>query len=503
MGELDSHKSRRRIELASPGDYDALMFNFRLSSLILALIVTPLALAQDSPTTRAAVTQCMGTATDFLFDTLSNQGGFVWFYTMDLEPYGELKARPSMIWVEPPGTPSVGLVLLEAYKATGNTAYLKRANQVAEALTKGQHPSGGWNYFIDFDPDGLLAYYASFFSKCWGWQEYLKQRNNATFDDYSTTEATRFFLRLHAVTKDARHRGVLDKALDHILRAQYPDGGWPQRFPDAAADHDYSNARTFNDDVIYDCIQVLLEAHGRLGNERYREAAIRGMDFYLRAQLPAPQAGWAQQYGADLKPVWGRPFEIGTVCSTETVGNIYQLFEFYAITGDRKYLEPVPRALDWLEASRLSGAEGYTHTGFYEMGTNRPIFIKQTGTSIEDVRYRPTYEKAGCYPYAHEVTINVEALRKEHARLVALSPEKAMAAYRERKQKQLLPKNIRGGHLAVALSKTSQTPEGIAAIIHGLDERGGWRDPVTQLHPFHPFTEAPLKTEAYIVGGYI
>ena len=67
----------------------------------------------------------------------------------------------------------------------------------------------------------------------------------------------------------------------------------------------------------------------------------------------------------------------------------------------------------------------------------------------------------------------------------------------------MLPEDIKGGHLAVALSKTTQTPEGITAIIDGLDKRGGWRDPVTQLDPFHPFTDPPLKTEAYIVGGYI
>ena len=357
------------------------MYYLRLLSVAFSLLLTPMSFAQDVSPTRAAVTQTMRTATDFLFDTLSNRGGFVWFYTTDLEPYGELKARPSMIWVEPPSTPSVGLVLLEAWKTTGDDAYLQRAHQVAEALATGQHPSGGWNYFIDFDPDGLSAYYASFFSKCWGWQEYLKQRSNATFDDYSTTEATRFFLRLYAATKNADHKAVLDKALGFILRAQYPDGGWPQRFPNAAADHDYSAARTFNDDVIYDCIKVLLEARRRLGDERYREAAIRGMDFYLRSQLPVPQAGWAQQYDADLNPVWGRPFEIGTVCSTETVGNIYQLFEFYGITGKKKYLEPIPHALDWLEASRLPDAVGYTHTGFYEMGTNRPVYIKQTGSS--------------------------------------------------------------------------------------------------------------------------
>ena len=470
---------------------------------LFTLACCDIAAAQAPAPSRDTVTAVMRTATDFMFDTLSNQGGFVWFYTMDLEPYGELKARPSMIWVEPPGTPSVGLVLLEAYKATGDGYYLLRARQVAEALAMGQHPSGGWNYFIDFDPAGLPAYYASFFSKCWGWQEYLKQRSNCSFDDYSTSEPTRFFLRLYGATQDPLHKGVLDRALDHILRAQYPDGGWPQRFPDAEADHDYSADRTFNDDVTYDCIQVLLEAYAQLGEARYQAAARRGMDFYLVSQMPAPQAGWAQQYDADLKPAWGRPFEIGTVCTSQTITNLQQLFEFYGITGDPKYLAPAPAALDWLEASRLPDAVGYTHTGFYEMGTNRPVYIKQTGTDIGDVAYTLTYEKEGCYPYDHEVTIDVDAVRKAHVRLAATPPEQAMAEYRAAKAKHALPEDVKGGHLAVALQRTSQTPEGLVAIVNGLDERGGWRDPVTQLNPYHPFTEPPDQMEAYIVGGYI
>jgi hypothetical protein len=459
--------------------------------------------AQESPPSGDTVRSVMREATDFMFNSLANRGGFVWFYTMDLEPYGELKARPSMIWVEPPGTPSVGLVLLEAYTATKDQYYLDRATQVAEALAQGQHPSGGWNYFIDFDPEGLPAYYESFFSKCWGWQEFLKPRRNCTFDDYCTTEPTRFFLRLHEVTKAKVHEEALLKALDHVLRAQYRDGAWPQRFPDAELDHDYSAARTFNDEVTYDCILLLLEAHERLGEERYSAAAIKGMNFYLRSQLPAPQAGWAQQYGADLKPVWGRPFEIDTVCSTQTIENILHLFDFFKITGDARYLAPVPIALDWLVSARIPNAKGYTHTGFYEMGTNRPLYIKQTGTTIDDVRYTETYEKEGCYPYAHEVTLDIESLRNEHARLVLLTPDDARAEYVDAKEKKELPEAIRGGHLAVALSKIPQTPEGIATILSGLDERNGWRDNVTQLDPYSPFTAAPLKTEAYIVGGYI
>ncbi len=445
----------------------------------------------------------MRSATDFMFDTLAKRGGFVWLYTQAHEPYGELKARPSMIWVQPPGTPTVGLLLLEAYSATGEDYYLAQAKKVADALAAGQRPSGGWHYFIDFEPEGLQAYYDTFFSKCWGWREYLKNRPNCTFDDYTTTEPTRFFLRLAAITRDAAHERVRDRALAHILRAQYANGGWPQRYPPEQEAYDYTQACTFNDDVIYDCILVLMEASEVLADERCRLAARRGMDFYVDAQLPAPQAGWPQQCREDYTPAWGRPFEIATVCAMQTHSNILQLFDFYSMTGDAKYLAPAPKALDWLAASVIPDAEGFTHTCFYEMGTNRPIYIKQTGTSIEDVDYAPTFEEAGCYPYAHRMTVPAAALRAEYGRLRALAPAEAQAAYRAARAAAPLPEFVRGHYLALALGHTAQTDAGIAAILAAQLENGGWLDAVSLLDPFSPFTAPRRDLDAYTTGGYL
>lgn len=464
--------------------------------------LTPMASPGEAPS-RDTLLATMRKATDFVFDTLSNRGGVVWLYTMDLEPYGELKGRDSMIWVEPPSTPSVGIMLLDAYRITGDTYYLDRARTVAEALAWGQHPSGGWHYFIDFDPAGLEAYYDAFFTRCWGWQEYLKKRTNCTFDDYTTTEPARFVLRLYGTTGDPAHKVVLDKALGHILRAQLPSGGWPQRFPPEAEHPDYSSCATLNDDVTLDCILVLIEAHARLGNPEFLAAARSGMDFYVRAQLPAPQSGWAQQYTAELRPAWGRPFEIGTVCAPQTHTCILDLFRFYTITGEKKYLEPVPRALDWLEAARIPGAEGYTHTCYYEMGTNRPVYIRQTGTTVEDVTFTQTYDEEGCYPYSPRLTVPIEDLRREYARLAALTPEAARREAQRDSRPMELPEFVRGMYLAKALAATQQTPEGITAIVNALDERGGWREEVSLLDPFEPFTKPPRKLTAYTIGGYI
>ena len=474
----------------------------------ISIAMLALAACAEHPPSREAVEAAMTRATDYMMNTVANRGGFVWAYDLNLKPYGELPARPSMIWVEPPSTPSVGLVLLEAFRATGDDACLDNAKKVAKPLIWGQHPSGGWHYFIDFDPAGLQQYYDSFFSKYWGWQEYLHYYGNCTFDDFCTSEPTRFLLRLYTASGEPRYRVPLLKALDHILRAQYPNGAWPQRYPTGKLFPredvpDYTPFYTFNDGVMSDTIDVLLEAYRTLGNEKYKNAARRGMDFYLLAQLPEPQAGWAQQYNLDLEPAWGRPFEIGTVCAGQTAESIHDLQQFYKITGDRRYLGAIPAALDWLDSARLPGVEGYTHTYYYEIGTNKPLYIRQTGETIDDVKFTVTDDVEGSYPYGNRISLDVDAIRREFERVKALSPEEARKEYEQSIHPAQLPGFVRGGYLGNALSETQQTDAGIAAILSTQDDRGLWRETVHVMDPFSPFTKPGETFEGYSTGGYI
>lgn len=468
---------------------------------LFSLSIVAVPLFAESPPAPDAVRAAMHKATACMFDRYANHGGFVWWYDLkDDTPYGELKARPSMIWVEPPSTPSVGNMLLESYAITGDSYYLDCASKVADALIRGQHPAGGWQYYIDFEPAGTHAYWGSFFSKCWGWQEHMKWRTNCTFDDFATSEPTRFFMRLCKVRNEARFIEARDKALGFILRAQYPDGAWPQRYP---LDEDYSAYSTFNDSVIADCISVLLEAHESVGGDVYYKAARKGMDFYLLAQLPEPQPGWAQQYTRELKPGWGRPFELDTVSAGQTLDNIQDLMRFYRITGDKKYLEPIPRALDWLERVRFKDVQGYTHTYFYEAGTDRPMYVLQTGTTVDDVKFTPTYDPVGCYPYGDRISIPLDALRGELKNLSESKPETVQAAYQKEQVEKALPKESWGLYLYRVLAITKDTPEGVADILRMQDARGLWVEEISQLDPFSPFTAPPYKAQGYTTGGYI
>ncbi len=443
----------------------------------------------------------MESATGFMMNKVSNRGGFVYHYAEDLsKQWGEIPARKSQIWVQPPGTPTVGEVLLEAYQATQDSSYLKYAEKVAEALIWGQHPLGGWHYFIDFDPAGIPKFYQEVASRCLGWEEFYYYYGNATFDDDVTASATRFLLHLYTTSMDPRYRPALLKALDFVLVSQYPNGGWPQRYPlryDFAHDGhpDYTSFYTYNDGVISNNILLLQEAYEKLGNEEYRNAAYRGMDFYLISQLPKPQAGWAQQYDMELKPAWARSYEPAALCSSQTVENIQDLEAFYLITGDRRYLQPIPEAIQWLERSTVQTdpSRKGTHATFYEVGTNRPLYVHHESRDRKLVRYWVDYEPVELPEYGMWFKVDIESIKKSYEQVKSLTPEKAMTEYQDKKR--------------MARPTPQTSPGEVAKLVSSLDRRGAWITEISFLDTDNYADNPPLKfrgidTETYISNMY-
>jgi hypothetical protein len=121
-----------------------------------------------------------------------------------------------------------------------------------------------------------------------------------------------------------------------------------------------------------DCIRTLIDAHRQFGKPEYLAAAKRAGDLILVAQLPAPQRAWAQQYNTNMEPAWARRFEPPSVCSGESAGVLRILVELHAATGDRKYLEPLPSAIEWLKRSEISPGQW---ARFYELQTNKPLYF--------------------------------------------------------------------------------------------------------------------------------
>jgi hypothetical protein len=420
--------------------------------------------------------EALDRATAF-YRSISTHGGYLWSYSAELrERWGETRATATQVWVQPPGTPTVGQSFLRCFEVTKDATHLEAARAAGDALAYGQLDSGGWHYMIDFDP-ATDPYLRRAIAAAAG--KAAKKKNVTTFDDNTTQAAVRFLLAVTRVEApaDQAERGrrlseALEYALAGMLRAQYPNGAFPQGYnaaPRNAADHPAIRARlpkdwrelprvkdywfhyTLNDHAHGDCLETLLEAHRVTKRPELMEAARRAGDFLILAQLPEPQPAWAQQYTPDMYPAWARKFEPPAVCSSESVGVCRTLVDLYLASGEEKYLAPLPAALAWLKKVTLADGR---HARFYELGTDRPLYM----TRDYQVTYRdddlPTH-------YGFKTSPPLAAVEKYYGEVKAAGREAWLRA-----------------HDALAARKRSAPGEAaVRAVVEALDKDGRWLDP--------------------------
>lgn len=443
--------------------------------LIAILLLLPIVVF---PQTKQEVLTAMKKATEFFSSKVSIHGGYVWNVSEDFSKhYGEIPARNSQIWVQS-GTPMVGMTYLDAYEATKDKFYLEVAEKAADALIFGQRPTGGWHYMVDFEPKGVQEWYKNQASKFkWGMEEQRFFNGNATFDDGNSQNAIRFLLRLYLISKNEKYKQPILKGLNFILTAQYPNGAFPQRFPlhyDFVHDGfpDYTSYYTLNDGATVTAIQVLVDAYENLGDKKYLVAAKRAVDFLIAVQGPEDQGAWAEQYHPDtMQPIKARTHEPAGFVVRESEQVIETLEMFYEMTGDRRYLRPIPLCLNWFDRLNKEAIEfKRTPARYYELGTNLPVYVLRTektyteGYGIYEWSHTPkgnNQSSSGGWDSSQvRQIVNVEPIRKEYERIKTLDPKIARAEYEKSK----------------SWSGDSPRPDtaNVANPIKAMDSRGAW-----------------------------
>ena len=347
---------------------------------------------------QARARESIGRAGRFFVRNTAKNGGFVYFHSTDLKRrYGEGSAKDSEIWVQPPGTPTVGLALLDAFRATNDRFFLTAAEKAAKALVYGQLKSGGWTNSIDFNPATARFAYRNGRGR---------GRNFSTLDDGITPSALQLLMHVdHALQfqNESIHEAA-QSGLNCLLKAQFENGGFPQgwdqisnrnrgaiaaKFPEydwktEGRIKEYWNLYTLNDGVAGHVLRALETGHTIYGDARCLSAMHRLGAFLCLAQLPAPQPAWAQQYNYEMHPTWARKFEPPAIASRESFDAIRTLIRVFEITGDRRYLKPVPAALHYLRSCVLPDGQ---LARYYELHSNRPLYMTRRGST-----YSLTYD---------------------------------------------------------------------------------------------------------------
>ena len=409
------------------------------------LLILQHCLAGEDPLVQQAETVIRNASA--YFQSISTSGGSVGRYSVDLKQRsGEAiyeEAKASEIWVQPPGTPSVGECFLRAYRVTEEKQYLAAATDAARALAWGQRTAGGWDHRVDLTHLDAKS------------DEVIRKEGRCTFDDKISQGALSFLMSMDEVIDEPWLTEAIQLGLEYMIKSQFENGAWPQWYPLRGGYHDYY---TFNDNSINDCIKVMLKAHRIYEKDEYLQTAKRGGDFIILSQLPLPQSGWAQQYSHDLKPAWARSFEPPGVCSAATVRNIRTLVDLFLYTKDNKYLEPIPLAFEWLDNSKI-GENLWAR--LYEEGTNKPVYgDREDGNKLHYVyeniseRERTSYGWQGQY--------GIEAVSQYYRDVKSMGAD----SYIARRDKELT---------AGEQEKNAGLMEaGIKTVLAEIDDEGRW-----------------------------
>ena len=260
---------------------------------------------------------------------------------------------------------------------------------------------------------------------------------NTTFDNGATHAQIEYLARAWLKTKDARYADAATRGIDFVLSAQYPNGGWPQFFPDTSG---YRKYITFNDGAMIGVMELfrgIVRKETRFAfvtgerRKNVESAFNRGVDCILRCQIKQGDAltAWCQQHHpADFHPESARTFELASVTGKESAEIV--LFLMSIDRPKKEIVFAVEAAVQWFEQSKIFGVrveEVQAETTqfiyhksaidrvvvndpkappiwarFYELGSNRPLFCNRDGRPVNSLAEVDRERRTGYAWYAYD-----------------------------------------------------------------------------------------------------
>ncbi len=148
------------------------------------------------------------------------------------------------------------------------------------------------------------------------------------FDNGATTPELRLLAKVFHATRDSKFEAAFLKGFDHILKAQYPNGGWPQASPPGKG---YNRHITFNDGTMVHLMNFVRDVSSKdefsfVGPERRKAAAVafeRGVECILKCQvrIDGQLTAWCAQHDeVDFSPRPARSYELASLSGAESAG---------------------------------------------------------------------------------------------------------------------------------------------------------------------------------------
>lgn len=230
-----------------------------------------------------------------------------------------------------------------------------------------------------------------------------------TFDNGATSTQMRWLAAYDAkatAQEQAQIRNALTLALQFVLRAQYPNGGFAQSYPLRGSYHD---AVTLNDNVMTDLLNLLWDIANTpefqwLSFELRAKAQAgfaKGVAWLVSAQVlvDGKRTVWtAQHHPLSGAPVAARKFEQISLVSSESAA-VLQLLLDKAVDSPG-VLPALCGGIQWLEQHQIrdkawrrddKGSKMVEKKGaqlwarFYSLPAQQPVFFDRDGQTYTDV----------------------------------------------------------------------------------------------------------------------
>ncbi|MDX1563901.1 MAG: pectate lyase [Phycisphaeraceae bacterium] len=233
------------------------------------------------------------------------------------------------------------------------------------------------------------------------------RKRTGTFDNGATVGEMRLLSRAYRATGRKPYLRALNRAIDHVLEAQYPNGGWPQRHPPPK--QGYPRHITFNDDAMVNLMHMVRDLSESKDfvfvDQPRRDAAKKAFDRGIRCILAAQirvdgrRTAWCAQHDEQtLEPRQGRAYEHPSISGSESVPIVRLLMGLDRPSAE--VIAAVEAACRYLDRVRIEGIRIQKENGdkkvvpdpdaedlwtrFYQIKTNRPIFSGRDGV----IRYK-------------------------------------------------------------------------------------------------------------------
>lgn len=242
----------------------------------------------------------------------------------------------------------------------------EEARRIGDQLLIWQRCTGGWPKNIDMVSPMDAEEKAEVLAE-------KNRKNDSTTDNNATSLQMTFLARLYQATGDIRYRDGFCRGVEYLLSGQYPNGGWPQFWPEM---RDYQVHITYNDDAMVNTMRLLKDIYdgtapygGKLVDAKLRQRTIdafnRGIECILATQIRSRHSAlpdatgegltvWCQQHDSQtLAPANARAYELPSYASAESA-EIVRLLMSVSDPDDR-IKSAVHAAMAWFEKYKLTG----------------------------------------------------------------------------------------------------------------------------------------------------